>query len=100
MDESNNTLGLRYSGDERYLEKEMVYVVDLNSDKGDFDELKSKINLLNDGDTLNLTKDYCYVSGSTDGIFISNSVTIDGNGHIIDANNQSAIFNIMANNTQ
>ena len=77
----------------------MVYVVDLNSDKGDFDELKSKINLLNDGDTLNLTKDYCYVSGSTDGIFISNSVTIDGNGHIIDANNQSAIFNIMANNT-
>ena len=99
LDESNNTLDLRYSGDERYLEKEMVYVVDLNSDKGDFDELKSKINLLNDGDTLNLTKDYCYVSGSTDGIFISNSVTIDGNGHIIDANNQSAIFNIMANNT-
>ena len=95
LDESNNTLDLRYSGDERYLEKEMVYVVDLNSDKGDFDELKSKINLLNDGDTLNLTKDYCYVSGSTDGIFISNSVTIDGNGHIIDANNQY----IMANNT-
>ena len=99
LDKSNNTLGLRYSGDERYLDKEMVYVVDLNSDKGDFDELKSKINVLHDGDVLNLTKDYCYVSGSTDGIFISNSVTIDGNGHIIDANNQSAIFNIMANNT-
>ena len=99
LDKSNNTLGLRYSGDERYLDKEMLYVVDLNSDKGNFDELKSKINVLHDGDTLNLTKDYCYVSGSTDGIFISNSVTIDGNGHIIDANNQSAIFNIMANNT-
>ena len=88
LDKSNNTLGLRYSGDERYLDKEMLYVVDLNSDKGNFDELKSKINVLHDGDTLNLTKDYCYVSGSTDGIFISNSVTIDGNGHIIDANNQ------------
>ena len=99
LDKSNNTLGLRYSGDERYLEKEMLYVVDLNSDKGNFDELKSKINILGDGDTLNLTKDYCYVSGSTGGIYISNSVTIDGNGHIIDANNQSAIFNIMANNT-
>ena len=99
LDESNNTLGLRYSGDERYLDKEMIYVVDLNSDKGDFNELKSKINMLGDRDTLNLTKDYCYVSGSTDGIFILNSVTIDGNGHIIDGNNQSAIFNIMANNT-
>ncbi len=99
LDKSNNTLGLRYSGDERYLEKEMLYVVDLNSDKGNFDELKSKINILGDGATLNLTKDYCYVSGSTEGIYISNSVTIDGNGHIIDANNQSAIFNIMANNT-
>ena len=99
LDESNNTLGLRYSGDERYLEKEMVYVVDLNSDKGDFDELKSKINVLHDGDVLNLEKDYCYVSGSTEGINILNSITIDGNGHIIDAGNQSVIFNIFANNT-
>lgn len=99
LDKSNNTLNISYEGDDRYLPESLIYVVDLNSDKGNFDELTSKIGVLDDGDVLNLTKDYCYVSGSTYGIAISNSITIEGNGHVIDANNQSAIFNIFADNT-
>ena len=99
LDESNNTLLLNYSGDDKYFGSVINYVVDLNSDKANFEELASKIYNLDDGDVLNLTKDYYYLSGSTEGIYIINSITIDGNGHTINANNQSVIFNVYANNT-
>ena len=55
----------------------------------------------NAGTTLDLTKDYTF-NNATDnnmGILISkDNFVLNGNGHTIDAKNQSRIFNITANN--
>ena len=55
----------------------------------------------NAGTTLDLTKDYTF-NNATDnntGILISkDNFVLNGNGHILDGNNQSRIFNITANN--
>ena len=56
----------------------------------------------NTNDTITLDKDYAYnpVSDSafTGGIEITRSVTINGNGHTIDAKGQARIFNVQGNN--
>lgn len=61
-------------------------------DEGTFGDLTNEINAVGEGDSVNLTRDYKYVNGSTEGIKINKSITINGNGHKIDGNKQSRIF--------
>ena len=65
-----------------------------NSTAGSFDDLQKEITSTESGGTLNLTNDYIYVNGSTDGVNISNPITINGNGFSIDGAGLSAIFNV------
>lgn len=66
-----------------------------NSD-GTFTALQLKIDLAENGSTINLDKDYKYNSEFKiiNGIFINKDITINGNGHTIDGLGQSRIFNI------
>jgi len=52
------------------------------------------------GDRIELTDDFKYVSGDNDqGIVIAkDNLTINGNGHFIDGDNQAKIFKITGNN--
>ncbi|WP_407421900.1 hypothetical protein [Methanobrevibacter sp.] len=69
-----------------------------NDSYGTFQELQNEINSLDVGGTLNLTRNYKYVNGSTDGIWINKHITIDGQGHTIDGNGKSSIFYIRGSN--
>lgn len=76
---------------------------EINNDTGTFDDLSSEINAVGEGGVLNLSKDYKFVKGSSDGIVINKTITINGNNHKIDGNNKSRIFltfdgNITLNN--
>lgn len=70
------------------------------SEPKSFDDLSGKISTLNEGDTLILDSDYKYAGSSGfSGITIGvNNVTIDGQGHTLDANNNGRIFQVTANN--
>ena len=48
------------------------------------------------GQTLTLTNDFIYSTGDSGQITINKTITIDGKGHTIDANHQSRIFTITA----
>ena len=77
-----------------------VYNVEKNENISSFFELSK---LINDtvGNSLTLDKDYMYIPDETDieGIVIDrDNFTINANGHILNANNQARIFNIVANN--
>ena len=63
-----------------------------------FDDLSLLINNTPEGGTLLLDDDYRFVNGSNNGIVISKSITIDGNGHTLDGNKLSRIFFISADN--
>ena len=67
-----------------------------DEDNGTFTALQLKINLAKEGSEINLTKDYKYNDEFklTTGIFINKDITINGNGHVIDAMGKSRIFNI------
>jgi len=56
-----------------------------------FDDLQTEINN-HYGSTLDLTRDYIFDSG--DYIYITDGITINGNGHILDGNNSQNIFKI------
>ena len=67
------------------------------TDDGTFTALQNKIKDAEEGSTITLEKDYFYDEGfKSSGISISKSVTIDGNGHTIDALGKSRIFFITA----
>ena len=69
-----------------------------DGNEGTFSQLQVNIGR-NHGSTLKLDKDYACEDGfSTDGINITDSITIDGQGHTIDANGKARIFNIKSNN--
>ena len=56
-------------------------------------DLQKKIDDADAGSTITLENDYKYNSGfSSEGISINKTLTIDGNGHVIDALGQSRIF--------
>jgi len=62
---------------------------------GTFKDLQKIINDAEDGSTIKLENDYMYNSGFvTSGILINKSLTIKGNGHVIDGLGQSKIFYI------
>ena len=65
---------------------------DNTSDIGTFNELNSAISRA--GSTLTLEKDYNFTSSSTSGIEINKYFTINGNGHYIDSQGLSRVFNI------
>ena len=64
-----------------------------SANNGTFTDLQKKINDADAGSTITLENDYKYNSGfSSEGISINKTLTIDGNGHVIDALGQSRIF--------
>jgi C1A family cysteine protease len=69
-----------------------------DSSSGSFSELQTQINNIEEGGVLNLSKDYQYADGSTEGVRISKPITINGNGYVLDAKGQSRIFNITSDN--
>ena len=63
------------------------------TDDGTFTALQNKIYNAAPGSTIVLENDYTYDEGfNDDGIRIAKSLTIDGNGHIINGNHQNRIF--------
>ena len=70
-----------------------------DSDKGNFNDLN---NLIKTNDEIELDRDYFYNisvdSSFKRGIDINKTLTIDGHGHTIDANNNARIFNVNHNN--
>ena len=68
-------------------------------DDGTFKSLQEKINNTAEGDTLVLENDYANTDDfNQNGINISKSLTIDGNGYTIDALGKGRIFSINASN--
>ncbi|WP_407432535.1 right-handed parallel beta-helix repeat-containing protein, partial [Methanobrevibacter sp.] len=64
-----------------------------SAEDGTFTDLQKKINDASEGSTISLEKNYIYNSGfSTYGITINKVLTINGNGHTIDALGKSGIF--------
>ena len=75
----------------------------LKSNSGDFSTLYDEINSSSQSKSLKLTKDYIFDSQNdlkyTEGIPIEiDNLVIDGNGHKIDADKKSIVFNIKSNN--
>lgn len=75
------------------------------SKSGSFKDLKNDLLYVLPGETYNLDKDIYYGDADFEcgkiGInILRNNITINGNGHIIDANNRSRIFNIKGNNVK
>ena len=71
------------------------------SNAGNLTDLASEINSLKSGDTITLNRDYYFDYGVNDSMIIDNdNVTIDGNGHVIDAMNHSAVFKVNGNNVR
>ena len=64
-----------------------------DADNGTFTTLQLKISLAKDGSEINLTRDYKYNDDFklTTGVFINKDITINGNGHVIDAMGKSAL---------
>ena len=68
-------------------------------DDGTFKTLQEKINNTAEGDTLVLENDYANTDNfDKNGISISKSLTIDGNGYTIDALSKGRIFQVTASN--
>ena len=65
-----------------------------SSKPGTFSELQSQINNAEKGSTIYLTKDYSYNKNFTgkNGITITKTITIDGNGHTIDGLEKSQLL--------
>ena len=79
---------------------------------GNFDNLQSDIENLNSGDIYNISQDYIFSPYNDpnyigpkilihEGIKITaDNVTINGNGHVIDGNFNTAIFKVIGNNVK
>ena len=65
-------------------------------DNGTFTALQDKISNAAEGATIALENDYANDGVLADGILISKSITINGNGYTIDAQHKSRIFNVTA----
>ncbi|MBQ8016987.1 MAG: hypothetical protein IJ258_02670 [Methanobrevibacter sp.] len=71
----------------------------LKTDDGTFTALQNKINSASSGSTITLENDYTYDDGfDTNGIKISRSIIIDGNGHTLNGLSKSRIFKISGGN--
>ena len=63
-----------------------------------FEDLSDRIVNTPEGGILVLDRDYTYTGGPNKGILINKTITIDGNGHTINGNHTSRMFNISADN--
>lgn len=64
--------------------------------QGNFTELQNIIDDAENGSTVSLDKNYSFADGDyPDGVIISKSLTINGNGAVLDGKNSSRIFNII-----
>lgn len=84
--------------DDLAVENDVEILASENSDVGTFNELESIIKNADKGSTINLDKDYKSSKNYADGISINKAMTINGNGHILDADFCGRIFKITANN--
>ena len=103
------TIGAVSAGDENITSNNLTARADLpiessadeilsENDAGTFQELSNLIKNTESGNTLKLDKDYSN-SKSNGEIIISKSITIDGNGHILDSNSASGVFNVKTPDT-
>ena len=68
---------------------------------GNFTDLQNIINDAENGSTISLDKNYSFADGdSKEGVIISKSLTINGNGAVLDGKNSSRIFNIVCANEE
>ena len=71
----------------------------LETDDGTFTALQDKINNVGSGSTITLENDYTYDDGfDTQGIKISRSIVLDGNGHTLNGLSKSRILKISGGN--
>lgn len=74
---------------------DMSGVIGDAGNENSFADLQKEIGNTEENGTLNLNKDYTWTSSdSKDPIIINKSMTVNGNGHIIDAKKQTSIFKI------
>ncbi|WP_407413285.1 hypothetical protein [Methanobrevibacter sp.] len=98
-DENCNVLSCSFDNVIPILDEKSLNLHVTMSNAGNFADLASEINRLKPGDTLSLTRDYYGVNDYT--MIINNdNVTINGNGHVIDAMNHSAVFKVKGNNVR
>lgn len=98
MDDANRTVEM--SNDLKSIDSNDVILTDtelgVDEDETSFESLNNKI--ISSSDEINLTHDYSFNEENdieyTDGIVISKSITINGNGFTIDAKGIARIFNI------
>ena len=74
---------------------DMSGVIGDAGNENSFADLQKEIGNTEENGTLNLNKDYTWTSSdSKDPIIINKSMTVNGNGHIINAKKQTSIFKI------
>ena len=84
------------NANETLIESSNNDLIAASADDGTFTALQNKINNASKGDTITLDKDYTYDEGfSTKGIVIKKDLTINGNGHTLNGQSKSRIFNIL-----
>ena len=90
---------ISYNGDKNYNPAENIVKL-FTVFKYNASDLQKEIDhaFANNQTELNLTHDYEFGENETSPITVNDSIKINGNGHIIDANNSSGIFNISADN--
>ncbi|MER2013447.1 MAG: hypothetical protein ABS871_02270, partial [Methanobrevibacter sp.] len=94
----NNTNNIEKTADEVASAGENHLILSENNNAGTFTELQNIIYNASEGSTVSLKNDYMYDDGfNVEGILIDKKLTIDGNGHTIDASNKARAFNITEN---
>ncbi|WP_292885984.1 lectin like domain-containing protein [Methanobrevibacter sp. UBA212] len=100
--DGNHSLSAQYR--DNVFESNVVqfnFTVDSNHDTQSFNSLQDIINNAADKSSINLNKDYFY-DGQFDngeyGVQINKSITVNGNGHVIDGLSEATGFYISANN--
>ncbi|WP_296891065.1 hypothetical protein [uncultured Methanobrevibacter sp.] len=68
------------------------FIIEQNNETGSFSELQINIDSIEDSGNLNLSKDY--KADSLKRMVITKSINIDGNDHVLNGLNQSAIFRV------
>ena len=102
--EANNETSDNLTGiDEEVLDPEPPEPEDVQASEGTFRNLYTSINSASG--TLTLSKDYKFSTSNyydtryyIEGVPVSKSITINGNGHYIDANYNSRIFSVTSSN--
>ena len=111
LSEGSHEVLISYSGDDKYYSVNQVTNVNItqnqnpttpeNNSIGAFTELNKLIQNAKEGNVIKLDKDYVFDNTSDsdfkEGINITKTLTIDGNGHTIDGKNYARIFNINSN---